>query len=42
MAQLRLAQGRVDEAQSAMRRVLDEAEDAVTRSRLLAPYVEIV
>lgn len=42
LAQLRLAQGRVDEALAAMRRVLDEAEDAVTRSRLLGPYVEIV
>ena len=39
MAQLRLAQGRVDDARSAMRRVLDEAEDAVTRSRLLAVQV---
>jgi len=42
LAQLRLAQGRVGEAHAAIRRVLDEAEDAVTRSRLLAPYVEIV
>jgi DNA-binding CsgD family transcriptional regulator/tetratricopeptide (TPR) repeat protein len=42
LAQLRVAQGRVDEAHATMRRVLDEAEDAVTRSRLLAPYVEIV
>jgi DNA-binding CsgD family transcriptional regulator/tetratricopeptide (TPR) repeat protein len=42
LAQLRLAQGRIDEAHAAVRRVLDEAEDAVTRSQLLAPYVEIV
>jgi DNA-binding NarL/FixJ family response regulator len=42
LAQLRIAQGRVDEAVIAMRRVLDEAEDLVTRSRLLTPYVEIV
>jgi DNA-binding NarL/FixJ family response regulator len=42
LAQLRLGQGRVDEAVAAMRRVLNEAEDAVTRSRLLAPYVEIM
>ena len=42
LAQLRLAQGRVDAAVAAMRHALDEAEDAVARSRLLAPYVEIV
>ena len=42
LAQLRIAQGRVNEAVIAMRRVLDEAEDLVTRSRLLTPYVEIV
>ncbi|WP_448628643.1 DNA-binding response regulator [Geodermatophilus sp. URMC 64] len=42
LAQLRLRQGRVDEAVTAMRRVLDEAEDPATRSRLLAPYVEVV
>ena len=41
LAQLRLTQGRVDEAHATMCRVLDEAEDSVTRSRLLAPYVEI-
>lgn len=39
---LRLAEGRVDEAVTAMSRVLSEAEDPVTRSRLLAPYAEIV
>jgi DNA-binding CsgD family transcriptional regulator len=42
LAQLRLAQGRVDAAVAAARHALDEAEDAVARSRLLAPYVEIV
>ena len=36
LAQLRLVQGRVDEAHATIRRVLDEAEDAVTRARLLA------
>ena len=41
LAQLRLAQGRVDAALAATRRALDEAEDTVTRARLLAPYVEI-
>jgi len=42
LAQLWLARGRVSEADAAMRRVLDEAEDTVTRSKLLAPYVEIL
>lgn len=42
LAQLRLAQGRAEEAHHTLRRVLGEAEDALTRSRLLAPYVEIV
>ena len=42
LAQLRLVQGRVSEAVSTLRRVLAEAEDPVTRSRLLAPSVEIV
>ena len=41
LAQLRLAQGRGEEANRAIRRALDEAEDAVTKARLLAPYVEI-
>jgi hypothetical protein len=41
LAQLRLAQGGVDEAHATMRRVLNEAEDVVTRSRMLGAYVEI-
>ncbi|MGH2583690.1 MAG: DNA-binding response regulator, partial [Dehalococcoidia bacterium] len=41
LALLRLAQGQVDAANAAIRRALDEAQDPVTRSRLLAPYVEI-
>jgi DNA-binding CsgD family transcriptional regulator/tetratricopeptide (TPR) repeat protein len=42
LAQLQLAQGRLDVAVATVRHALDEAEDAVARSRLLAPYVEIV
>ena len=42
LAQIRLAQGHVDEACGAIRRSLDEAEDTVTRSRLLAPYVDML
>jgi DNA-binding CsgD family transcriptional regulator len=42
LAQLRLAQGRVDAAVAAIRTALDGALDRVTRSRMLAPYVEIV
>lgn len=42
LARLRLAQGQVDAAAAAIRRVVDEAQDRVTRSRLLAAYVEIV
>jgi DNA-binding NarL/FixJ family response regulator len=42
LALLRLAQGRVDAASAAIRRVLDEAEHAFARAPLLAPYVEIV
>jgi DNA-binding CsgD family transcriptional regulator/tetratricopeptide (TPR) repeat protein len=41
LAQLWLAQGRVDAALAAMRHSLGEAEDTVTRARLLAPYIEI-
>jgi len=42
LAQLRLAQGQVDAAGAAIRRVLDEASDRVARSKLLAAYVEIM
>jgi DNA-binding NarL/FixJ family response regulator len=38
---LRLAQGRVDAAHSAMSRVLQECEDPFTRVRFLAPRAEI-
>src|SRR6266702_4785507 len=42
LAQLRLAQGQVDVAAAAIRTALDEAQDRAARSRMLAPYVEIV
>jgi ATP/maltotriose-dependent transcriptional regulator MalT len=42
LAQLRLAQGQVDAAAAAIRRVMDEAQDRVARSKLLAAYVEIL
>jgi DNA-binding CsgD family transcriptional regulator len=42
LAQLRLAQGQVDVAVAAIRTALDEAQDRGARSRMLAPYVEIV
>jgi DNA-binding CsgD family transcriptional regulator len=42
LAQLRLAQGKGEAAAAAIRRVVDEARDRVTRSRLLAAYVEIM
>jgi len=42
LAQLRLAQGQVDAAAAAIRRVMDEAQDPVARSKLLAAYVEII
>jgi DNA-binding NarL/FixJ family response regulator len=41
LAQLLLAQGRVDAALAATRHALDQAEDTVTRARLLAPHIEI-
>ena len=42
LAQLRLAQGRVDVAMAAIRTALDEAPNRVARSELLAAYVDIV
>jgi DNA-binding NarL/FixJ family response regulator len=42
LARLRLAQGQVAAAQAAIRRVVDETTDRVTRSSLLAGYVEIM
>jgi tetratricopeptide (TPR) repeat protein len=42
LALLRLAQGQVDAAQAAIRRVMEEASDRVTRSNLLAADVEIM
>ena len=41
LALLRLGQGRVEAAMSAIRRVLEEAGDPISRSRVLGPYVEI-
>jgi DNA-binding CsgD family transcriptional regulator len=41
LARLRLVQGQVDAAQAAIRRVVDEAQDPVARSRLLPALVEI-
>jgi DNA-binding NarL/FixJ family response regulator len=42
MSLLRLAQGRVDPAVRAIRRVLEEAEDPIARSRLLPACVEVM
>ena len=42
MALLRLAQGRVAPADAAIRRAVAEADDPMTRARLLGPFVEIV
>jgi DNA-binding CsgD family transcriptional regulator len=42
LSRLRLAQGQVDAAAVAIRRVVDQASDRVTRSKLLAAYVEIM
>jgi DNA-binding CsgD family transcriptional regulator len=42
LALLRLAQGQVDTAAAAIRRVVDEAADRVSRSRLLPAQVEIL
>ena len=42
LAQLRLAQGQVDAARAAICRVVDEAQDRRTRSRVLGACVEIL
>jgi DNA-binding NarL/FixJ family response regulator len=42
MSLLRLAQGRIDLAVPAIRRALEEADDPITRSRLLPAYVEVM
>ncbi len=42
LAQLWLAQGRLDAAAAAIRRVVDEARERVDRSRVLAAYVEFM
>jgi DNA-binding CsgD family transcriptional regulator len=42
MSLLRLAQGRIDLALPAIGRALDEAQDPITRSRLLPGYVEVM
>jgi DNA-binding CsgD family transcriptional regulator len=42
LAQLRLAQGRLDAAAAMMRRALDEAGDRVPRAGLLAAHVEVM
>jgi len=42
LALLRLAQGRVDAAQAAVRTALDQAQDRIARAKMLVAYVEIV
>jgi ATP/maltotriose-dependent transcriptional regulator MalT len=42
LALLRLAEGRVEVAAAAIRRVMDEVADRTARSKLLAAYVEIM
>jgi DNA-binding CsgD family transcriptional regulator len=42
LARLRLAQGHVDAAETAIRRAVDGARDLVTRSRLLPAFVEVM
>ncbi len=42
LALLRLAQGRLDAADAMIRRALGEAQDPISRARLLGPYIEIV
>ncbi len=41
LALLRLAQGRVEPAMAAIHRVLKEAGDPISRSKVLGPYIEI-
>jgi DNA-binding CsgD family transcriptional regulator len=42
LARLRLAQGQVEAAQAAIRRIVDETQDRATRARLLPAAVEIM
>jgi DNA-binding CsgD family transcriptional regulator len=42
LALLRLAQGKVGAAAAAMRTVVDDAHDRITRSQLLSAYVEVL
>lgn len=42
LALLRVAEDRLDAADAMIRRALGEAEDPISRARLLGPYVEIV
>ena len=42
LALLRVAEGRREAASAAIRRLVDEAQDPVSRARLLGPFVEIV
>ena len=42
LALLRLAQGKVDAAAAAMRTVVDEAQDRITRSHLLGAHVDVL
>jgi DNA-binding CsgD family transcriptional regulator len=42
LALLRLAQGQTNAAVSAVRHMMDEAQDQVTRSKLLASFVEVM
>lgn len=42
LAQLRLAQGQVEAASVAMRRVMDEKHDRATRATMLLAYVEVL
>jgi DNA-binding NarL/FixJ family response regulator len=42
LALLRLAEGRLEAADTMIRRVVDESEDPISRARVLGAYVEIV